>query len=118
VSGVQVRTDNVDIMKKVFWGGGTVAIATSSDNFHVLKCNPSEKFEDGTVAFLDIVSLPHAFSFIEGLGGINAIQVLPHCLYRSTAVTSDCMASRSSANTHPQGCQADGGAVVCWGYII
>ena len=72
---LQVRTENVDIMKKVFWGGGTVAVATSSDNFHVLKCKPSDKFEDGTVAFLDILSLKHVFAFAEGLGGITAIQV-------------------------------------------
>ena len=25
----------------VFWGGGTVALATSADNFHVLKCKVS-----------------------------------------------------------------------------
>ena len=62
-------------MKKVFWGGGTVAIATSSDNFHVLKCKPSDKFEDGTVAFLDILSLQHVFAFAESLGGVPAIQV-------------------------------------------
>lgn len=74
---MQVRSDNIEIMKKVFWGGGTVAIATSSDNFHVLKCKPSDKFEDGTVAFLDILSLPHVFAFAEGLGGVTAIQVRP-----------------------------------------
>jgi molybdenum cofactor sulfurtransferase len=43
----------------VFWGGGTVALATSSDHFHVLKCRPSDKLEDGTVSFLDIMALKH-----------------------------------------------------------
>ena len=40
-----------------FWGGGTVSLATSSDNFHVLKCRPADKLEDGTVNFLDIIAL-------------------------------------------------------------
>lgn len=44
---------------QVFWGGGTVALATSSDHFHVLKCRPSDKLEDGTVSFLDIMALKH-----------------------------------------------------------
>jgi hypothetical protein len=33
-----VRSDAVDILRKVFWGGGTVSLATSADDFHVLKC--------------------------------------------------------------------------------
>ena len=26
------------MMRKTFWGGGTVALAASADDFHVLKC--------------------------------------------------------------------------------
>jgi molybdenum cofactor sulfurtransferase len=33
-----IRTEAVPLMRKVFWGGGSVALATSRDNFHVLKC--------------------------------------------------------------------------------
>jgi selenocysteine lyase/cysteine desulfurase len=57
-----------------FWGGGTVSLATSSDNFHVLKCRPADKLEDGTVNFLDIIALKHGFQMFERLGGIKAIQ--------------------------------------------
>jgi molybdenum cofactor sulfurtransferase len=78
----QIRTENIDLMKKVFWGGGAVAIATSSDNFHVLKCRPSDKLEDGTVPFLDIVSLKHVFDFAESLGGVKTIQAHVHALTR------------------------------------
>eukprot|EP00892_Ulva_mutabilis_P009776 jgi/Ulvmu1/7170/UM034_0078.1 len=77
-----VRTECIDLLDKVFWGGGTVALATSSDDFHVLKCAPSDKLEDGTVAFLDIIALEHMFAFTEGLGGVNAIQAHVHALTR------------------------------------
>lgn len=63
----------------MFWGGGSVALATSADDFHVLKCRPSERMEDGTVAFLDIASLRHGFNLMQNLGGIGAIQVCFVC---------------------------------------
>lgn len=52
-----VRVDAADILHKLFWGGGAVSLATSSADFHVLKCRPADKLEDGTVNFLDIISL-------------------------------------------------------------
>mmetsp|Transcript_24514 Transcript_24514/g.58276 ORF Transcript_24514/g.58276 Transcript_24514/m.58276 type:complete len:692 (-) Transcript_24514:359-2434(-) len=64
-----IRTENVELLKKVFWGGGSVSLATSADNFHVLKCKPSERLEDGTVSFLDIIALEHGFNMVEKLGG-------------------------------------------------
>ncbi|KAL6757710.1 pyridoxal phosphate-dependent transferase [Haematococcus lacustris] len=69
-----VRTEAMPLMQKVFWGGGSIALATSSDNFHVFKCKPSEKMEDGTVSFLDIISLKHGFAQMDKLGGITRIQ--------------------------------------------
>ncbi len=35
---------------QVFWGGGTVALAAAEENFHVLKCRPTDRLEDGTVS--------------------------------------------------------------------
>lgn len=52
-----VRVDAAEILKKLFWGGGAVSLATSSADFHVLKCRPADKLEDGTVNFLDIIAL-------------------------------------------------------------
>lgn len=43
--------------QQVFWGGGSVKIASSDSDFHILQCQPSSKLEDGTVPFLDIVAL-------------------------------------------------------------
>jgi molybdenum cofactor sulfurtransferase len=78
-----MRTENVDLMRKTFWGGGTVSLASSSSDFHVLKCRPSDKFEDGTVSFLDIVALKHGFDFLQGtLGGVGAVHKHVHSLTR------------------------------------
>lgn len=52
-----VRVDAAEILRKLFWGGGAVSLATSSADFHVLKCRPADKLEDGTVNFLDIIAL-------------------------------------------------------------
>lgn len=52
-----VRVDAAEVLKKLFWGGGAVSLATSSADFHVLKCRPADKLEDGTVNFLDIIAL-------------------------------------------------------------
>jgi hypothetical protein len=52
-----VRVDAAEDLRKLFWGGGAVSLATSSADFHVLKCRPADKLEDGTVNFLDIISL-------------------------------------------------------------
>ena len=71
------------MMRKTFWGGGTVALASSAADFHVLKCKPSDKFEDGTLAFLDIIALQHGFAFLrDALGGVGAIQKHVHALTR------------------------------------
>ena len=78
---VQMRTVNADLMRKTFWGGGTVALASSTADFHVLKCRASDKFEDGTLPFLDIISLQHGFDFLERtLGGVAAVQPHVHAL--------------------------------------
>lgn len=69
-----VRVDAAEDLRKLFWGGGAVSLATSSADFHVLKCRPADKLEDGTVNFLDIISLKHGFGMIDKLGGIRAIQ--------------------------------------------
>ncbi|KAG1671558.1 hypothetical protein FOA52_011280 [Chlamydomonas sp. UWO 241] len=77
-----VRTDVVPLLRKVFWGGGTVALATATDDFHVLKCKPSDKLEDGTVSFLDILSLRHGIDSLNKLGGMTRINAHTGALAR------------------------------------
>ncbi|KAG2427700.1 hypothetical protein HYH02_014532 [Chlamydomonas schloesseri] len=80
VGALIVKTSVVPLMRKVFWGGGTVALATSEDNFHVLKCKPSDRLEDGTVAFLDVIAVKHGIAMMNSLGGIRRVQAHVACL--------------------------------------
>jgi len=75
-----IRTENVDILDKVFWGGGSVSISSSETDFHELQCQPSSKMEDGTVPFLDIIALKHGFDMYKRLGGVQKVQDHVSCL--------------------------------------
>ena len=57
-----------------FFGGGTVAATASSQLFHALAPTLHERFEDGTLAFLDIATLPIGLDWIDRtLGGMDRI---------------------------------------------
>ncbi|XP_058063911.1 molybdenum cofactor sulfurase [Anopheles bellator] len=63
-----VRKDEESCLTgKRYYGGGTVKIAMSNKNFHVGRETLTERFEDGTLNFLSIVSLLPCFETLEGL---------------------------------------------------
>ncbi|KAF5842717.1 pyridoxal phosphate-dependent transferase [Dunaliella salina] len=93
-----VRTEVVPLLHKVFWGGGSVALATPGDNFHTMKCKPSDKLEDGTVSFLDIISLRHGFDFLDKLGGVSQVQAHTEAL---RSWTYDALSSLRHSNGAP-----------------
>lgn len=55
------------VLQKRYYGGGTVKIAMSSNNFHTKRESLHEQFEDGTVPFLSIIALLHGLATIERL---------------------------------------------------
>jgi molybdenum cofactor sulfurtransferase len=61
-----------NLMKK-YYGGGTVKIALTRTNWHQKRDELHEKFEDGTIDFLSIISLQPTFSYFEQLLGKNFI---------------------------------------------
>ncbi|KOB69976.1 Molybdenum cofactor sulfurase, partial [Operophtera brumata] len=63
---VKNGSENVLSQKKHF-GGGTVDIVLSSEDFHVKKKTIYERFEDGTVPFLSIIALKHCFDTMHKL---------------------------------------------------
>jgi len=93
-----MRTENIEVLNKVFWGGGSVKIASSDSDFHILQCQPSSKLEDGTVPFLDIVALKHGFRMYEKLGGVEAVQRHVRAL---TEYAYDTMSSLRHSNGAP-----------------
>uniref|UniRef100_A0A3Q3M338 Molybdenum cofactor sulfurase n=1 Tax=Mastacembelus armatus TaxID=205130 RepID=A0A3Q3M338_9TELE len=70
-----VRNDAADMLKKTYFGGGTAAAYLSGEDYYVQAANISDRFEDGTVSFLDIIALNHSFEALYRItGGMNNIQ--------------------------------------------
>ncbi|BFZ22694.1 hypothetical protein BsWGS_25733 [Bradybaena similaris] len=59
---------------KQYFSGGTVAMSTAKDRFHVFRETLHERFEDGTLPFLSIISLKHGLDVLTKLtGGMDRI---------------------------------------------
>ncbi|XP_069075620.1 molybdenum cofactor sulfurase-like [Pleurodeles waltl] len=62
-------------LQKTYFGGGTVAAYLADSGLCFLKDSISDRFEDGTVSFLDIIALGHGFDVLKRLtGGMRKIQ--------------------------------------------
>lgn len=61
-------------LKKKYYGGGTVKVVLTRENWHVNRDSIHEKFEDGTVAYLSIISLQSCFKYMENLLGTSFIE--------------------------------------------
>jgi molybdenum cofactor sulfurtransferase len=55
------------VLQKKFYGGGTVKIAMSSENWHQKRDSLHERFEDGTIPYLSIISLLNGFKTLNTL---------------------------------------------------
>lgn len=62
------KTDQVNKFKKVYFGGGTVVMASCDSRWCKMRENPSAKFEDGTVSFLSIASLKYGLKRLQFFG--------------------------------------------------
>ncbi|XP_070772305.1 molybdenum cofactor sulfurase [Enoplosus armatus] len=70
-----VRNDTAGILKKTYFGGGTAAAYLSKEDYYVHVANISDRFEDGTVSFLDIIAVNHGFEALYRItGGMHNIQ--------------------------------------------
>eukprot|EP00775_Hariotina_reticulata_P006756 gene6756-6973_t len=67
-----VRKSAAGVLRKVYFGGGSVDYCTAQDAWHVLSAMPAG-YEDGTLGFLNILSLKHGFRVLQQLGGMQAI---------------------------------------------
>ncbi|XP_051466774.1 molybdenum cofactor sulfurase isoform X1 [Apus apus] len=62
-------------LRKTYFGGGTAAAYLAEENFYFPRKSIAERFEDGTVSFLDIIALKHGFDVLEKLtGGMEKIK--------------------------------------------
>ncbi|KAJ2952233.1 hypothetical protein O0L34_g4509 [Tuta absoluta] len=55
------------LSQKRYFGGGTVDVVLSGEDFNVRRQNLCERFEDGTQAFLAILALKHCFDTMQDL---------------------------------------------------
>merc|ERR1711892_362623 len=69
-----VKTSSAYLLKKTYFGGGTVEMNLVRKNFHVERKSLSDKFEDGTVDFLGISSVKFGIEALNAIpGGIQSI---------------------------------------------
>ncbi|KAG5842204.1 hypothetical protein ANANG_G00175170 [Anguilla anguilla] len=82
-----VRNDAASILKKSYFGGGTAAAYLPEEDYFVARPTTSSRFEDGTVSFLDIISLHHGFETLQRLtGSMDRIQLHTFGLARYTYI--------------------------------
>ncbi|XP_033215040.1 molybdenum cofactor sulfurase isoform X2 [Belonocnema kinseyi] len=62
-----VKNSSANVLEKVYYGGGTVNVALSSESFHVKRESLHQRFEDGTLPFLSIIALEYGFETISSI---------------------------------------------------
>ncbi|GBG70232.1 hypothetical protein CBR_g6363 [Chara braunii] len=68
-----IRNDAAQILRKRYFGGGTVGISIADIDFMKRRETTEEWLEDGTLPFLEIASLQHGYRFLNRLGTAAAI---------------------------------------------
>uniref|UniRef100_A0A672H589 Molybdenum cofactor sulfurase n=1 Tax=Salarias fasciatus TaxID=181472 RepID=A0A672H589_SALFA len=64
-----VRNDAASVLRKSYFGGGTAAAYLSGEDYYVPAANVADRFEDGTVSFLDIIAINHGFESLRRITG-------------------------------------------------
>ncbi|GAB4820182.1 hypothetical protein N2152v2_007228 [Parachlorella kessleri] len=73
IGALIMRKENTGLLRKGYWGGGGVFLATSKLDWRYYQ-KPPHAFEHGTVAFTDIIALRHGLEVHGRLGGVEAVQ--------------------------------------------
>ena len=69
-----VKNESFQYLKKHYFGGGTVEMHLVDECFHVPKTSTAYFFEDGTLPFLEIISLKYGLMFLSNFpGGMQTI---------------------------------------------
>lgn len=66
-----IKNDSCNILKKKYFGGGTVSNVNLVGNSYTFKNNFISKMEDGSIPFLSIISLKYGIDIINKLGYKN-----------------------------------------------
>lgn len=68
IGALIVRKESAGVLKKTYFGGGTVFASLSDLAFHKLRDEVHARHEDGTIPFLSILSLREGFNMLNKLG--------------------------------------------------
>ncbi|XP_065573606.1 molybdenum cofactor sulfurase-like isoform X4 [Artemia franciscana] len=93
-----VKKTAEEALLKTYYGGGTVFVAASTENFHVKRKRIEERFEDGTLPYLEIVSLNACFDWLETNGSQKVFSNQP---YELAALAFRYMQSAFHSNSSP-----------------
>ncbi|XP_056465404.1 molybdenum cofactor sulfurase isoform X2 [Gadus chalcogrammus] len=94
-----VRNQAAARLKKCYFGGGTAAGYLAGEDYFVPTANVCDRFEDGSVSFLDIIALNHSFDALQRItGGMDHIQ--PHA-FGLARYTHMLLSSLCHGNGHP-----------------
>eukprot|EP00771_Trimastix_marina_P001951 gnl/Trimastix_PCT/306.p1 GENE.gnl/Trimastix_PCT/306~~gnl/Trimastix_PCT/306.p1 ORF type:complete len:596 (+),score=123.42 gnl/Trimastix_PCT/306:150-1937(+) len=63
-----VRNEAAELLKKTFFSGGTVVTSTVDLHYHKWRARIGDRFEDGTLPFLNIITLKHGFDVLKQVG--------------------------------------------------
>ncbi|XP_045383612.1 molybdenum cofactor sulfurase isoform X2 [Lemur catta] len=73
------------LLRKTYFGGGTAAAYLAGEDFYIPRPSVAERFEDGTISFLDVIALKHGFDALERLtGGMENVRQHTFTLARYT----------------------------------
>ncbi|XP_004683910.1 PREDICTED: molybdenum cofactor sulfurase [Condylura cristata] len=64
-----VNNQIASLLRKSYFGGGTAAAYLVGEDFYIPRQSVTERFEDGTISFLDVIALKHGFDALERLTG-------------------------------------------------
>ncbi|XP_065363795.1 molybdenum cofactor sulfurase [Calliphora vicina] len=105
VGALIVSKRGQSVLLKQYYGGGTVNIAMTRDNFHEKRVGFSSHFEDGTLSFLTIANLLEGFSTLERLvpakEGKNTMQRISKYVYQLAKYGYDKLSALKHANGQP-----------------
>ncbi|KAL7722865.1 Molybdenum cofactor sulfurase [Entamoeba marina] len=72
IGALLVKNEVIDIMQKSFFGGGTVIMSDCDSHFCLLHNSGCQRFEDGSVSYLNIHALKYGLEVLNTIG-INNI---------------------------------------------
>ena len=94
-----IRRDVEPILRKSYYGGGTLAAAAADSMFEARKADSMHEYmEDGTPNYYAIAALPRCFEFINSIGGMETIQ---ERTFQLTKILAQCMAALHHSNGQP-----------------